>query len=136
MFGTLSTRKKAWVIAVLACLELLSVDALATERPALPAKPPGSEQAPDSVAFYHFMLGYQRELNNAAGEAEAEYLKALARDPNSVAIHLRLATLAHAPGAHHTAHAPPAPARARDGADPQALNMLASVAVSAGRAEK
>ena len=85
MFGTLSTREKAWVIAVLTCLALLSVDALATERPALPAKPPGSEQAPDSVAFYHFMLGYQRELNNAAGEAEAEYLKALARDPNSVA---------------------------------------------------
>src|SRR3989442_1002670 len=81
MYGTLSTRKKAWVIAVLTCLALLSVDALATERPALPAKPTGSEQAPDSVAFYHFMLGYQRELNNDAGEAEAEYLKALARDP-------------------------------------------------------
>ena len=71
MFGTLSTRKNAWVIGVLACLALLSADAFATERPALSAKPPGSEQAPDSVAFYHFMLGYQHELNNAAGEAEA-----------------------------------------------------------------
>src|SRR2546428_806545 len=78
MFGTLSTRKKAWVIAVLTCLALLSVDALATERPALPAKPPGSEQAPDSVAFYHFMLGYQRELNNDAGEAEQTIRRGIA----------------------------------------------------------
>src|SRR2546426_2832382 len=133
MFGTLSTRQKAWVIAVLACLALLSVDALATERPALPAKPPGSEQAPDSVAFYHFMLGYQHELNNAAGEAEAEYLKALARDPNSVAIHLRLATLYHAQGAHDKAQARAEAALARDATNLQALHMLASVAVAAGR---
>src|SRR3989449_7418545 len=111
MFGTLSTREKAWVIAVLTCLALLSVDALATERPALPAKPPGSEQAPDSVAFYHFMLGYQRELNNAAGEAEAEYLKALARDPDSVAIHLRLATLYQAKARMTRAKPTPKPAR-------------------------
>ena len=136
MFGTLSTRKKAWVIAVLTCLALLSVDALATERPALPAKPPGSEQAPDSVAFYHFMLGYQRELNNDAGEAEAEYLKALARDPNSVAIHLRLATLYHAQGAHDKAQAHAEAALARDATNLQALHMLASVAVAAGRAEQ
>src|SRR2546426_776925 len=120
MFGTLSTRKKAWVIAVLTCLALLSVDALATERPALPAKPTGSEQAPDSVAFYHFMLGYQRELNNDAGEAEAEYLKALARDPNSVAIHLRLATLYHAQGAHDKAQAHAEAALARDATNLQA----------------
>src|SRR5437870_9024616 len=136
MFGTLSTRKKAWVIAVLTCLALLSVDALAPERPALPAKPPGSEQAPDSVAFYHFMLGYQRELNNDAGEAEAEYLKALARDPNSVAIHLRLATLYQAQGAHDKAQAHAEAALARDATNLQALHMLASVAVAAGRAEQ
>src|SRR6266581_2148524 len=98
MVGTLSTRKNAWAIGVLVCLALLSVDALATEQPALPAKPSGPEQAPDSVAYYHFMLGYQHELNNAMGEAEA----ALARDATNL----------------------------------QALHMLASVAVAAGRSEQ
>src|SRR5437660_1595039 len=136
MFGTLSTRKKAWVIAVLTCLALLSLDALATERPALPAKPTGSEQAPDAVAFYHFMLGYQRELYDDAGEAEAEYLKALARDPNSVAIHLRLATLYQAQGEHDKAQAHAEAALARDATNRQALHMLASVAVAAGRADQ
>src|SRR5207302_69077 len=128
------TEEKAWVIALLTCFALLSVDALATERPALPAKPPGSEQAPDPAAFYHFMLGYQRELYNDAGEAEAEYLKALARDPNSVAIHLRLATLYQAQGEHDKAQAHAEAALARDATNLQALHMLASVAVAAGRA--
>src|SRR5438046_1180250 len=40
MFGTLSTKKNAWAIGALACLALLPVDALATERPSL-----ASEQA-------------------------------------------------------------------------------------------
>lgn len=136
MFGTLSTRKNAWAIGVLTCLALLSVDALATERPALSAKPPGVEQAPDSVAFYHFMLGYQHELNNAAEEAEAEYLKALARDPNSVAIHLRLATLYHSRGAHDKAQAHAEAVLAQDATNLQALRMLASGAVAAGRSEQ
>jgi len=136
MVGTLSTRKNAWAIGVLVCLALLSVDALATEQPALPAKPSGPEQAPDAVAFYHFMLGYQHELNNAMGEAEAEYLKALARDPNSVAIHLGLATLYHARGAHDKAQAHAEAALARDATNLQALHMLASVAVAAGRSEQ
>src|SRR2546430_4313111 len=136
MFGTLSTKKNAWAIGALACLALLSVDALATERPSLPAKPPGAEQAPDPVAFYHFMLGYQYELNNAAEEAEAEYLNALARDPNSVAIHLRLATLSHARGAHDKAQTHAEAALARDATNLQALHMLASVAVASGRSEQ
>ena len=124
------------MIAVLACLVLVSVDAFATERPVLPAKSPGSEQAPDSVALYHFMLGYQRELDNAAGEAEAEYLRALAHDPNSVGVHLRLATLYHAQGAHEKAQAHAEAVLARDATNLQALHMLASVAVAAGRAEQ
>src|SRR5260370_22402659 len=128
--------KKEWAIGVLAFLGLLSVDALAKEQPALPAKPSGSEQAPDSVAFYHFMLGYQHELNNAMGEAEAEYLKALARDPNSVAIHLGLPTLYHARGAPDQAQAHAAAALARDATNLQALHMLASVAVAAGRSDQ
>ena len=136
MVGTLSTRKNAWAIGVLVCLALLSVDTLATEQPALPAKPSGSEQASDSVALYHFMLGYQHELNNAMGEAEAEYLKALARDPNSVAIHLGLATLYHARGEHDKAQAHAEAALARDATNLQALHMLASVAVAAGRSEQ
>src|SRR5207249_5674424 len=136
MVGTLSTRKNAWAIEVLVGLTLLSVDALATEQPALLAKPSGSEQAPDSVAFYHLMLGYQHELNNAMGEAEAEYLRALARNPNSVAIHLGLATLYHAQGAHDKAQAHAEAALARDATNLQALHMLASVAVAAGRAEQ
>jgi tetratricopeptide (TPR) repeat protein len=135
MFGTLSTRKNAWAIGALACLTLLSVDVLATERPALPAKPPGA-QAPDSVAIFHFMLGYQHELNNAAGEAEAEYLKAIALDPNSVAIHLRLATLYHARGEHDKADAHAEAALARDATNLQALHLLASVAMAAGRSEQ
>jgi tetratricopeptide (TPR) repeat protein len=135
MFGTLSTRKSAWAIGALACLTLLSVDVLATERPALPAKPPGA-QAPDSVAIFHFMLGYQHELNNAAGEAEAEYLKAIALDPNSVAIHLRLATLYHARGEHDKADAHAEAALARDATNLQALHLLASVAMAAGRSEQ
>ena len=121
---------------MLVCLALLSVDTLATEQPALPAKPSGSEQASDSVALYHFMLGYQHELNNAMGEAEAEYLKALARDPKSVAIHLGLATLYHARGEHDKAQAHAEAALARDATNLQALHMLASVAVAAGRSER
>src|SRR2546427_11658301 len=132
MFGTLSTRKKAWVIAVLTCLVLLSVDAFATERPALPAKPPGSEQAPDSVAIYHFILGYQRELDNAAGEAEAEDLKALAHDPNSVVVHLRLASLCHAQVAHNKAQAHAEALLARDATNLHAPYMRAGVAVASG----
>src|SRR5438552_7882816 len=136
MVGGLSTRKNAWAIGVLVCLALLSVDTLATEQPALPAKTSGSEQASDSVALYHFMLGYQHELNNAMGEAEAEYLKALARDPNSVAIHLGLATLYHARGEHDKAQPHAEAALARDATNLQALHMLASVAVPAGRSEQ
>src|SRR3989442_12989369 len=82
------------------------------------------------------MPGYQAELKNGAGEAGAEYLKALARDPNSGAIHLRLATLYHAQGAHDKAQAHAEAALARDATNLQALHMLASVAGAAGRAEQ
>src|SRR5438132_11250191 len=127
MVGTLSTRKNAWAIGVLVCLALLSVDTLATEQPALPAKTSGSEQASDSVALYHFMLGYQHELNNAMAEAEAEYLKALARDTNSVAIHPWLGTLYHARGELDRAQAHAEAAPARDATHLQTLHMRTSL---------
>src|SRR6266545_3145623 len=54
---------------------------------------PAAEAVPDSLAYYHFILGYEYNLSNAMDAALAEYTKALAYDPSSLTIHLRLAAL-------------------------------------------
>ena len=105
----------------------------ATERGAAAAP---SQRVPDSKAYYHFMRGYQAELANDAGTAQEEYHKALALDPASVTLHLRLATLYHTQGEHGKAQAHAEEVLAQDAASIPALNILAAVAVATGRSDR
>ncbi len=95
-----------------------------------------SERVSDPTAYYHFLLGYQAELANDAGTAQEEYLRALALDPGSAAIHLRLAALYHTRGEHGKAQAHAEEVLARDAASLPALNILAAVSVATGRSDR
>lgn len=98
--------------------------------------PSSSQRVPDPKAYYHFLRGYQAELANDAVTAQEEYHKALALDPASVVLHLRLATLYHTRGEHGKAQAHAEEVLSRDAASLPALNILAAVAVVTGRAER
>ena len=96
---------------------------------------PAPQRVPDPKAYYHFLRGYQAELANEAGTAQEEYLKALALDPGSLVLHLRLAALYHARGEHGKAQAHAEQVLAKDAASLPALNILAAVAVATGRSD-
>ena len=90
-----------------ALLSLLAVPAFVASCASTPQVGEASEQAagtPEArrtaavppkhpLAYYHFLLGYQAELNKDSERAIEEYLHALRRDPTSVFLKSRLASL-------------------------------------------
>ncbi len=82
------------------------------------------------------MRGYRAELASDTATALEEYLKALALDPNSSALHLRLASLYQTRGEHGKAEAHAEQVLSKEPANTQALQVLASVAVATGRNER
>lgn len=126
-------RLSAWASCLLAVTAGVPTVVQATERGAASAP---AQRVPDAKAYFHFLRGYQAELANDAGTAQEEYLKALALDPTSAALHLRLATLYHTRGEHGKAQAHAEAVLARDTASLPALNILAALAVATGRSDR
>jgi len=90
----------------------------------------------DSRAYYHFLLGYEAELNQDTGNAIREYQLALRSDPSSVYIKSRLAVLYFSLGdiAHAVEIADQlAQAGSRDG---QLHIVMAGIYAKAGQSEK
>jgi tetratricopeptide (TPR) repeat protein len=129
-------RVTLWSTGLLAVTAGVPSFVYAVEPVPVSATAPVSQRVPDAKAYYHFVRGYHAELANDAGTAQEEYHKALALDPNSVVIHLRLATLYHTRGEHGKAQAHAEAVLAGDSANLPALNILAAVAVAAGQAER
>jgi len=101
------------------------------QAPSTPAPVPK-----DSRAYYHFLLGYEAELNQDTGSAIREYQLALRSDPASVYIKSRLAVLYFSLGdmthAIETADQL-AQAGSRDG---QLHIVMAGIYAKAGQSEK
>ncbi len=101
------------------------------QAPSTPAPVPK-----DSRAYYHFLLGYEAELNQDTGSAIREYQLALRSDPASVYIKSRLAVLYFSLGdmAHAIETADQlAQAGSRDG---QLHIVMAGIYAKAGQSEK
>lgn len=102
-----------------------------THAPSTPAPLPK-----DSRAYYHFLLGYEAELNQDTERAIREYQLALRSDPSSIYIKSRLAVLYFSHGdvthaveiADQLAHA-----GSRDG---QLHTLMAGIYAKAGQSEK
>jgi tetratricopeptide (TPR) repeat protein len=90
----------------------------------------------DSRAYYHFLLGYEAELNQDAPSAIREYQLALRSDPSSVYIKSRLAVLYFSAG--DMAHAvETADHLAQAGShDSQLYMLMAGIYAKAGQSEK
>lgn len=129
-------RLTLWSIGLLSVAAGVPSCTHAVQPVTVSANPSSSQRVPDPKAYYHFLRGYQAELANDAGTAQEEYHEALALDPASVALHLRLATLYHTRGEHGKAQAHAEEVLARDAASLPALNILAAVAVATGRSER
>jgi tetratricopeptide (TPR) repeat protein len=108
----------------------------ATERGDASGKLSVTERVQAPKAYYHFMRGYHSELTNEAGVALEEYQKALAIDPTSVALHLRLATIYQNRGDHGQAQAHAEQVLAQDASNLQALHILAAEAAAANQTER
>ena len=112
-------------------------------RSAQPVAPPAVPQvsralppASDSRASYHFLLGYQAELDQETELAIKEYQLALQTDPSSNYLKARLAVL------HFTAGDVPAAVRFADevadapGLDAQMLGQIGGMYAAAGKPDK
>ena len=93
-----------WMRAMIPLIVALSTVASCTTAPkaetrlASTSQPLQAPSAPaplpkDSRAYYHFLLGYEAELNQDTGSAIREYQLALRSDPASIYIKSRLAVL-------------------------------------------
>lgn len=132
---TAALRLTLWIIGVLPMAAGVPSFAHAAEPVTVSVTASSSLRVPDPKAYYHFLRGYQAELANDTGTAQEEYLKALALDPASVVLHLRLAALYHTQGEHGKAQAHAEEVLARDAANLPALNILATVAAATGRSD-
>ncbi|HEV8242531.1 MAG TPA: tetratricopeptide repeat protein, partial [Nitrospirales bacterium] len=108
----------------------------ATERGGVSGKTPVNERVQEPKAYYHFLRGYQSELANETGLALEEYQKALAIDPTSFALHLRLATIYQNRGDHGQAQAHAERVLAQDASNLQALHILAAEAAATTQTER
>ncbi|HKN88196.1 MAG TPA: tetratricopeptide repeat protein [Nitrospiraceae bacterium] len=136
-----------WIRAAVPLLVALSTVASCTTAPKAETRLASTSQplqapstpAPlpkDSRAYYHFLLGYEAELNQDTGSAIREYQLALRSDPASVYIKSRLAVLYFSLGdmAHAVETADQlAQAGSRDG---QLHIVMAGIYAKAGQSEK
>src|SRR5690242_2576550 len=90
----------------------------------------------DSRAYYHFLLGYEAELNQDTASAIREYQLALRSDPSSIYIKSRLAMLYFSAG--DMAHAvETADHLAQTGShDSQLYILMAGIYAKSGQSEK
>ena len=108
-----------------------AVASAVASAPAKPVLPQG-----DSRASYHFMLGYQAEMDQDTDRAIKEYQTALQHDPSSDFLKARLAVLYFATGdmvsairyADQVADAP--------GQDAQLLGQIGGMYAAAGKADR
>ncbi|HJR77992.1 MAG TPA: tetratricopeptide repeat protein [Nitrospiraceae bacterium] len=108
-----------------------AVASAVASAPAKPALPQG-----DSRASYHFMLGYQAEMDQDTERAIKEYQTALQHDPSSDFLKARLAVLYFATGdmvsairfADQVADSP--------GQDAQLLGQIGGMYAAAGKTDK
>ena len=136
-----------WMRAAIPLLVVLSTMASCTTAPKAETRLASTSQplqapstpAPlpkDSRAYFHFLLGYEAELNQDTGSAIREYQLALRSDPSSVYIKSRLAVLYFSLGdmAHAIETADQlAQAGSRDG---QLHIVMAGIYAKAGQSEK
>lgn len=104
---------------------------LAEPAPAVPADPPKHP-----LAYYHFLLGHQAELGKEAGQAIEEYLRALRRDPTSVFLKAKLASLYFGEGKVDDALRFADRVSETDGADSEVALLVAGVYAQAGKVEQ
>ena len=130
------------LLASLACVTAACQSA-PQARPAPPVTPVAAPTIPrvapsssDSRASYHFLLGYQAELEQETEQAIKEYQLALQTDPTSNYLKARLAVL------NFTAGDVPAAVRFADdvaeapGLDAQMLGQLGGMYAAAGKPDK
>jgi tetratricopeptide (TPR) repeat protein len=136
-----------WMRAAVPLIVVLSTVASCTSAPkaetrlASTSQPLQAPSAPvplpkDSRAYYHFLLGYEAELNQDTASAIREYQLALRSDPSSVYIKSRLAVLYFSLGdmAHAIEIADQlAQTGSRDG---QLHIVMAGIYAKAGQSEK
>ncbi len=98
-----------WGHAILCLVAVPAILASCANRPQVTAAveqgvqaetAPAFEMEPPKhpLAYYHFLLGHQAELGKEADQAIDEYLRALRRDPTSVFLKAKLASLYFAQG--------------------------------------
>jgi len=100
------------------------------------AAPPPAKLPLDSKAYYHFLRGYEAEMNQETERAIQEYTLALRGDPSSVFLKARLALLYFSVGemtravelAEHMAQA--------DVRDSQVFVLMAGIYAKSGQSEK
>jgi tetratricopeptide (TPR) repeat protein len=130
------------VLATLSCFSVAchSAPSVPSAQPVIPTTAPVPPRAvsssSDSRASYHFMLGYQAELEQEAEQAIKEYQLALQTDPSSIYLKARMAVLYFATGdvpsavrfADEVADVP--------GLDAQMLGQLGGMYAAAGQPDK
>ncbi|MEP6601029.1 MAG: tetratricopeptide repeat protein, partial [Nitrospirota bacterium] len=132
-------RLLGWLLGLLVLQEALRTPGFAstpvgdTNRPATSSE---SGAVTNPLAYYHFLLGYEHYLANDLETALAEFDKALSFDPGSTVLRLRLAVLFQARGEHAKAQSYAEQVLARDPADVQALQILATIAGVTGHSEQ
>lgn len=124
------------ILSLLLGLSTVSVFATPTEEGARTSPSFLNTGPSHPAAYYHFMRAYQLDLDNSADAALDEYTKALKYDPYSVLLNLRLAGLYQAKGEHGKAQAHADQVLAKNPANVQALQVLASSALAAGQSEQ
>jgi len=92
--------------------------------------------APDSAATYHFMKGYQAELDQDMEAALREYRAALKVDPTSHEVKARLAGLYFGLGDLANAVQYAEEVGEGTGQDPQLLTQMAGILASAGKPDR
>jgi tetratricopeptide (TPR) repeat protein len=98
--------------------------------------PPKPTPPSDPRAYYHFILGYQAELERETDRAVREYQAALRGDPSSVFLKTRLASLFFSMGDLNNAIRTADRIVPSDIRDPQTFVLLAGIYAGGGQSER
>ncbi len=140
--GSVSVRRAAFVLAVLSCFASAcqSTPPSRTVPPAIPAVasvPPRTiSPLSDSRASYHFLLGYQAELEQETEQAIKQYLLALQTDASSNYLRARLAVLYFTTGDVPTAVRYADEVADVPGLDAQMLGQIGGMYAAAGKPDQ
>ncbi len=140
--GSVSVRRATFVLAVLSCFASAcqSTPPSRTAPPAIPAvaSVPSRTISPpsDSRASYHFLLGYQAELEQETEQAIKEYQLALQTDASSNYLKARLAVLYFTTGDVPTAVRYADEVADVPGLDAQMLGQIGGMYAAAGKPDQ